>query len=74
MSNLSPALVILIAVGLVVVINGVLILGLRRGDTQRQIELFRRAIGVARNPWARQNRDLDELRERVEQLELEDDG
>lgn len=74
MSNLSPAIVILITVGLVIMINGLLILGLRRGNSQKQIELLRRAVGAARNPWAEQNREFDELRKRVEQLEADDDG
>ena len=56
------------------IINGGLILSLRRGGTHRQIEMLRRAAKAARNPWAEQNKAMSELRERVSELEVGENG
>jgi hypothetical protein len=65
----SPAAVICLTLLIVVAVNGGLILALRRGGTQRQVDLLKRAAKAARNPWAEQDQTMSELRERVSQLE-----
>ena len=67
----SPAVVICLVVAIVIAVNGGLVLAVRRGGTQRQIEMLRRAAKAARNPWANQEKEMSELRERVAQLESE---
>lgn len=69
--QLSPAVVICLAVAIVVAVNGGLVLAVRRGGTQRQIELLRRAAKAARNPWIDQEKEMSELRERVAELNSE---
>jgi hypothetical protein len=69
--SLSPAVVICLALLIVVAVNGGLVLAVRRGGTHRQVELLRRAAKAARNPWAEQEQAMDELRERVSQLETD---
>ena len=71
MPQFSPAVVVLIAIGFVIVINGVMIVSARRGGLTREIEMWRRAAGVVRNPWAKQQQELNELRARVAELETE---
>jgi hypothetical protein len=67
----SPAVVICLAIAIVVAVNGGLVLAVRRGGTQRQVEMLRRAAKAARNPWDDQEKKMSELRERVAQLEAE---
>ncbi len=69
--QLSPAVVICLAVAIVVAVNGGLVLAVRRGGTQRQVELLRRAAKAARNPWVDQEKEMSELRERVAELKPE---
>jgi len=69
--QLSPAVVICLAVAIVIAVNGGLVLSLRRGGTHRQVDLLRRAAKAARNPWVDQEQKMSELRERVAQLESE---
>ncbi len=69
--QLSPAVVICLAVAIVVAVNGGLVLAVRRGGTQRQVELLRRAAKAARNPWIDQEKEMSELRERVAELNSE---
>ena len=69
--QLSPAVVICLAVVIVVAVNGGLVLAVRRGGTQRQVDMLRRAAKAARNPWVDQEKEMSELRERVEQLKSE---
>ncbi len=69
--QLSPAVVICLAVAIVVAVNGGLVLAVRRGGTQRQIELLRRAAKAGRNPWIDQEKEMSELRERVAELNSE---
>jgi hypothetical protein len=71
--QLSPAIVVCLAVAIVVAVNGGLVLAIRRGGTQRQVELMRRAAKAARNPWGEQDKEMSELRERVAQLNSERD-
>jgi len=68
MSEVSPATVICLALGLVVAINGLLILSLTRGSLQQQVELLRRAARVAQSPWKREDEALSELHRRVDRL------
>lgn len=72
--QLSPAVVICLAVAIVVAVNGGLVLAVRRGGTQRQVELLRRAAKAARNPWVDQEKDMSELRERVAELKAESES
>ena len=69
--QLSPAVVVCLAIALVVAVNGGLVLAVRRGGAQRQVEMLRRAAKAARNPWVNQNKEMSELRERVAQLKPE---
>ena len=69
--HLSPAAVICLVVLIVVAVNGGLFLAVKRGGSHRQVELLRRAAKTARNPWAEQEQAMDELRERVSELESE---
>ena len=68
LTNVSPATVVCLAVGLVVAINGLLILGLTRGTLQRQVNLLRTVASSARNPWKKDEEALGELHRRVAQL------
>ena len=68
MTGLSPATVVCLALGLVVAINGLLVLGLTRGSPQRQMKMLRAAGRVAQNPWKKEDDALGELHRRVEQL------
>ncbi len=69
--QLSPAVVVCLAIALVVAVNGGLVLAVRRGGAQRQVKMLRRAAKAARNPWVNQNKEMSELRERVAQLKPE---
>ena len=71
--HLNPAVVICLALLIVVLVNGGLILSVRRGGTHRQIEMLRRAAKAARHPWAEQDKAISELRERVSQLEADEE-
>lgn len=71
--KLSPAAVICLAILIVVAINGGLILAARRGGTHRQADILRRAFNAARHPWAEQEKEMSELRERVSKLEGKQD-
>jgi hypothetical protein len=68
MADLSPATVVCLALGLVIAINGLLILSLTRGGLQRQVELMRTAARAAQNPWKTEDDALGELHQRVAQL------
>jgi hypothetical protein len=68
MPQLSPAAVILLALGLVVLINGAVLLAARRSGWGEQLGLFRRAARRARDPWGAEQQALEELGRRVAQL------
>jgi hypothetical protein len=53
----------------VLLFNIGLIFGLRSGATQEQIEMIRKAVGRARNPWATEDENLDALRDSVAGLQ-----
>ncbi len=68
MADMSPATVVCLALGLVIAINGLLILSLTRGGLQRQVELMRTAARAAQSPWKTEDDALGELHRRVAQL------
>jgi len=68
MPELSPAAVILLALGLVVLINGVMLLSFSRSRLSEQIRLLRRATQQARDPWKSEDQALEELGRRVSEL------
>jgi len=68
MADLSPATVVCLALGMVIAINGLLILSLTRGGLQRQVELMRTAARAAQSPWKAEEEALGELHRRVGEL------
>lgn len=66
--NLSPGLVVCLALASVVVIHAALVLALTRGAGRGQIELIQRAVGSARDPWREQRDSIAELHRRVERF------
>jgi len=74
MTSLSPATVVCLALGLVVAINGLLVLGLTRGSPHRQLEMLRAAGRVAQSPWKKEDDALGELRRQVAQLSEDHTG
>jgi hypothetical protein len=75
LQELNPGTVICMALGLVVAINLFLVLGLMRGRSQREIQMLRRAMGSARSPWKKDEDTIEELHQRVADLEESlDDG
>lgn len=62
-------LVLCLVIGLVVGINGLLLLNLRRGRSLREFQLLRKAGRRARDPWQPENQDLAELSRLVAGLE-----
>ncbi len=70
-------IVLVIVVVLVVGVNGLLILNLRRGFNKFKspslwFGQFRNITRRARNPWENENKDLEELSKLVEQLKDKD--
>jgi len=74
MTEVSPATVVCLALGLVVAINGLLVLSLTRGSLQRQVDLLRTAARVAQSPWNREDDALGELHRQVAQLSEDHTG
>lgn len=74
MANLSPATVVCLALGLVVGINGLLVVSLSRGSLRRQVELLRTAGRAAQSPWKAEDDALGELHRRVAQLSGDQSG
>ena len=62
-------IVLVIVLVLVIGINGALFMSLRRGRKFQQFNLWRKAVGRARDPWGNEDRDLAELSRRVQELE-----
>ncbi|MGA9533269.1 MAG: hypothetical protein WBR18_11180 [Anaerolineales bacterium] len=58
--------------GAVLLFNIGLIFGLRSGATQEQIEMIRKAVGRARNPWSSEDEALAALRKSVAGLKPEE--
>jgi hypothetical protein len=61
-----------IVILLVIGINGALFMAMRRGKEIQQINLWRQALGRARDPFEHENRDLAELSRRVRELESQE--
>jgi hypothetical protein len=68
MPDLSPAAVVLLALGLAVLINAILLLSVARSSLRQQIRLLREAARRARDPWGSEQQDLKELSRRVAEL------
>ncbi len=68
MSGVSPGVVVCLALGLVVGINGLLITALSRGGARKEIELIRRASQSAQSPFRKEDDALRELHRRVVHL------
>jgi hypothetical protein len=62
--GLVACLVIFIVIG----VNGMIYLMVRRDRSAGAIELFRRASHKARNPWQEEEESLKELSKRVSEL------
>lgn len=58
--------------GAILLFNIGLIFGLRSGATQEQIEMIRKAVGRARNPWATEDEALHALRKSVKGLQSQE--
>lgn len=74
MPELSPAVVVLLALGLVIVINGVLLLTVAKSGTRQQIRLLRKAAKRAQDPWKTEQQALSELRQRIDELTEGEEG
>lgn len=59
---------LLIVIVLVVGVNGLLLIALRKGRDIQQIQLWQKAVHRARDPWQGENKDLQELSQLVSQL------
>lgn len=68
MGNREVILAICVTALIVVGVNAILYLALRRGKASGQIELMRRAVKTARQPWKSEDDDLEELSRQVEEL------
>jgi len=69
MDPVKAAIVIAITLVIVVIFNVLLYLGARGNRTSRQIDLFKKAIGQISNPWENEDNMLNELSQRVRDLE-----
>jgi len=68
-------LVCCITLFLVIGINAAIYVSVSRKNTVGQIELMRRAARQARNPWGKEDKDLQELAGRVSRIkELREKG
>ncbi|MBE0408640.1 MAG: hypothetical protein IBX69_02785 [Anaerolineales bacterium] len=67
-------LVFLITIVLVVGVNGLIYVMLRRVNAIGEIELFRKAIKRAKKPWAQEDDALEELARRVEAFTVTNQG
>ncbi len=62
------ALVIFLTLFIVIGVNALIYLSLRKRSSIGQIEMMRRAARRARNPWEDEENDLRELSRRVAEL------
>ncbi len=74
MPELSPGVVVLLALGLVVLVNGILLLTVAKSGTRQQIRMLRKAAKRARDPWEPEQQALSELRQRIEELTAREEG
>jgi hypothetical protein len=68
MDTTKIVLVVCITLTAVAIINAALIAVFRRGNEAGQIELFKRAVHRARQPWQSEEDAMNELSKRVEEL------
>lgn len=68
MDTTKIVLVVCITLTAVAIINAALIAAFRRGNEAGQIELFKRAVHRARQPWQSEEDAMNELSKRVEEL------
>ena len=61
-------LVIILTVVIVIGVNSILYLALRRGNEANLINLTRKALHTARNPWQEEDQSLQELARLVADL------
>lgn len=61
-------LVIVLTILIVVGANGIIYLSLRRGNDANMVDLTRKFLHNARNPWQEEDRSLQELSRLVEDL------
>jgi hypothetical protein len=59
---------------LVLVINGGLVWMFARSQTLDQLKIVQKTFRLARNPWADRDNDMVELRQRVEELQGDNQG
>jgi hypothetical protein len=67
-------LVICITVFVIIAINAAIYVSFRRGNQSTSIDLFRKAITRARDPWETEDRALQELSDLTSQFRNEDDN
>lgn len=53
----------------VALLNAGLILGVLRGQNRNRFEVIEKAIRAAQNPWRERDEQIEELRQRVSDLE-----
>ena len=66
--ELKVIIALSIVIILVIGVNGLLIVALRKGRDIQQIQLWQKAVHRARDPWQGENKDLAELSRLVSQL------
>ncbi len=67
---MEPKVIVALAIVIILVVgvNGLLIVALRKGRDIQQIKLWQKAAHRARDPWQGENQDLAELSQLVAQL------
>ena len=65
-------LVVVLTVVIVIGINGLLYLALRRGNEANMIDLTRKALKNTRNPWEEEDRSLQELSTLITNLKAQE--
>ncbi len=63
------AVILIIVIVLVVGINGLLFLAARRGGVGKEYQLLSKAFKQARDPWQKENSNLEELSRLVSQFD-----
>jgi|GEM_PF-2166248 len=66
-------LVIVLTAVIVIGINGLLYLAFRRGNEANMIDITRKALQNARNPWQEEDRALQELSSLVADLKAQEE-
>jgi hypothetical protein len=68
MPQLSPGAAVLLALGLAVLVNAILLVSVARSGLRQQIRMLREAAQRARDPWGSEQKALEELSRRVAEL------